>query len=57
MEQYLLSNEEKTILKEYGTQFQKWKETDIGKKELQQHRDHENYFKLKLIFMTFSKKL
>ena len=55
MEQYLLSNEEKTILKEYGTQFQKWKETDIGKKELQQHRDHENYFKLKLSSENLSK--
>ena len=55
MEQYLLSNEEKTILKEYGTQFQKWKETDIGKKEIQEHRDHEKYFKLKLAPENLSK--
>jgi hypothetical protein len=48
VEEYELSNEEKKNLKEYGIQFQKWLETNIGKEKIQQHIDHENYFKSKL---------
>ena len=55
MEHYALSDEEKAILKKYGSEFQKWRETDIGKKEIQEHRDHEKYFKLKLAPENLSK--
>ena len=55
MEQYALSNEEITILKKYGKEFKKWLETENGKKEKQDHRDHGNYFKLKLSSENLSK--
>ncbi len=40
------STEEKRTLKEYANEFQKWKETEIGLKEIQHHQEHENYFKI-----------
>ena len=55
MEQYALSNEEKANLKKYGSEFLKWRETSIGKNEIQEHRDHEKYFKLKLAPENLSK--
>jgi hypothetical protein len=39
----------------YANNFQKWKETDSGKEEIHQHRNHENYFKLKLAPENLSK--
>jgi hypothetical protein len=33
VEQYTLSNEEITILKKYGVEFQKWLDSENGKKE------------------------
>jgi hypothetical protein len=55
VEQYALSNEEKTILKEYGEEFHKWLKTEIGKGKIEQHIDHEKYFKLKLVPENLSK--
>jgi hypothetical protein len=52
---YALSNEEKAILKEYGSEFLKWRETDFGKNKIQEHLDHEKYFKLKLAPENLSK--
>ncbi|HLN34068.1 MAG TPA: hypothetical protein VK250_02170, partial [Nitrososphaeraceae archaeon] len=48
MEQSALSNEEITLLKKHGVEFQKWLDSETGKKEMQDHRDHSNYFKSNL---------
>ena len=51
----MLSNEEKRTLKEYVNDFQKWKKTEFGKIEIKHHREHKNYFKLRLAPEKISK--
>jgi hypothetical protein len=43
-----LSPEQIQTLKRYGEEFKNWITTDKGKKDLQDHNEHEHYFKEKL---------
>jgi hypothetical protein len=45
---YSLTEEQKNILKRYGEKFPSWLMTEDGKQKVNQHKQHEHYFKKEL---------
>ena len=50
-----LTSEQIQTLKTYGEEFKNWNNTEQGKKDIEEHREHQNYFKEKLSPPNLSK--
>lgn len=50
-----LTPEQIHTLKTYGEEFKNWNNTEQGKKDIEEHKEHQNYFKEKLSPPNLSK--
>jgi hypothetical protein len=55
MSEFTLTPEQKEVLRKHGEEFKTWIKTEKGKGNIEDHREHERYFKQKLSAENLSK--